>query len=324
MGRDKHGNSGGWSATGKMQNNGTSAASHLQVNFLAQEQNPTPSKNYTVQFSLGPIKRLLLEQTFSVAPGGTLLTIANDVTAQFSLGTVVSIALSNIQVLIYRTIISAPVFAAGNTTFNISSAIDAVTVRGLVAPSTGGGEILTNVPVNAIAEIKWSVEGNDVRRLVSVVSGMSVTGVGEGIKVSVVDRSTILNPGNGVPYAPVNYDVDITCAPGSRASVTQPPTLTAQNPTDLTYSFITTGIANAFVSVPSDAGVISAYVTAFSDGNILTDADVSVSQLNGALINRVTAPNTGWIPLVAGTSTLKLNNLSAHTILWSVTFGIDG
>ena len=247
MGKNKYGHSCGWSATGKMINNGYSAQAHLQVNFLERDTNPNPSKNYTVQFSVG---------------------------APMSL------------------------------------------VTGLVA---------LDVPVNPIAEIKWTVEGNDVRRVVSVVSGMSVTGVGEAIKVSVLDRSIQIAPGGITPVVPVSYDVDITCAPGSRASVTQPPTLTAQNPADLTFSFVSAAPGNIQVDIPVDSGVISTFVTAFSDGNILTDADVTVTQLNGGLINRMYSPvHAEWVPMVAGTRRLQLTNNSAHTVLWSVTYGIDG
>lgn len=243
---NSRGISGGWSATGKMKNNGQSAQSHLQVNFLERDTNPLPSKNYTVQFSVG------------------------------------------------------------NSTLSAT---------GLPA---------INVPINPIAEIKWSVEGNDVRRLVSVVSGMSLTGVGESIKVSVLDRSAQIDIGSSLPYAAVQYDVDIICAPGSRASVTQPPTLAAQNPNDLSFIFVSAGVGNLFVDVPQDAGVISTYITAHSDGNVISEADASVTQINGTLINRIYTPNVGWVPLVPGTQKLKLNNLSANTIAWSITYGIDG
>ncbi len=247
MGKNSYGDSGGWSGTGEMHNNGTSANAHLQVNFLEKDTNRNPSKNYTVQFSVGPTK-------------------------------------------------------------NASKAA-------------------RPVPVNPVAEIKWSVEGNDVRRLVSVTNGLSLTGVGEAIKVSVLDQSfPFLDP--IAPHAVLNvtYDVDITVAPGSRASVNQPPTFSVMNTADGTFEFDVLAAGTQIIQIPQDAGVISSYVTVTDVTNIPIAEGGTKIVLTDVFGNglREYDPRAGWVPVVAGANLLLLKNHAATTQRYSVTFGIDG
>ncbi len=71
---------------------------------------------------------------FTISAGGTLVTIAGDVRGKFTNGVTCRITPSAPAVLptLSRTINSVPAFAAGNTTFQISAAIDASTVSGSV------------------------------------------------------------------------------------------------------------------------------------------------------------------------------------------------
>lgn len=239
MGLNQYGDSGGWSATGTMTNDGKSHAAHLQVDFLKKDTNRNPSKNYTVQFSVGPTK------------------------------------LSN--------------------------------------------KSLLPVPVNPVAEIKWSVEGNDVRRLVSVVNGLSVTGVGEAIKVSVSDDSP--QDTNFV----VNYDVSINVAPGSRPSINQPPTLIDHSGNNFFLQAVAGG-ASKDVIIPQDAGVISSYVTVYSAGGVpIAENAAEVTLKNVFSVGQKSYdPRIGWVSMIPGAAILTLTNRSGVDQFYTVTFGIDG
>ena len=249
--KDKFGQSGGWSATGLMLNDGKSKAAHLQVNFLATEGRPNPSKNYTVQFSVGPTKTL----------AGKLL--------------------------------QAPVFPE--------------------------------------AEIIWSVEGNSVRRVVSVVNGMSITGVGEAVSVRVYDNTPQAFAGGGF-----TYQVDITVAPGSRASTQQPPTLSYNTSLGLA---LTDTFPEQTIDIPQNAGIINyflqweAYVQATSQPIALTSADLAVIELASAFnVKRYSVVDLkgNWIPLAPGATQLKFKAFlpGGTPTPWEIeifpTFGIDG
>lgn len=192
-----------------------------------------------------------------------------------------------------------------------------------------------NTPVyfiNPVGVITWSVGGNSVRREVSVTNGLSITGVGEGVKVVVYDRT----PQTG--QIPVTYQVDMTVAPGSRASENQPPTYA---PTlALTEGMIIVGnqtLQNQVViDIPPNAGCISIYVTAIRSDltTPLTTLQARVDQADSnGIIVRSYDPNsnfpTTFVPLMPTATKIQLvNNLGGsdpgNNIAFAVTFGIDG
>lgn len=328
--KDKHGRSGGWSATGLMRNDGQSHAAHLQVNFLESDNNPAPSKNYTVQFSVGTGKVIKLPFHFTIVPGGTTVTITGPTNTAtfFDLGGTVDITLPDGRTLLSRQIVIPGPNQVGNVcTFTLSSPIDAVTSSGTIIQTSGNNASLA-APVNPVAEIKWSVEGNSVRRLVSVTNGMTLTGVGEGIKVSVSDQSFQV-----VGVTLIEYPVDITVAPGSRASVNQPPTLAAAG--DVGGGFVTTIGALSFkdIAIPQDAGVISVYITVIPAAAVGIPLPAPIPPF-GAIAEMLDqflvfqrgfdALDAGWVPIVPTASFLRLVNNTSVLQFYTVTFGIDG
>lgn len=185
--------------------------------------------------------------------------------------------------------------------------------------------------INPVGVITWSVAGNSVRREVSVTNGLSLTGVGEGVKVVVYDRT----PAGQIP---VSYQVDITVAPGSRASENQPPTYC---PTlALTEGMIIVGnqtLQNQVVlNIPVNAGCISVYVTAIRADltTPLTTLQARVDQVDANdVIVRTYDPNsnfpTTFVPLMPTAVKLILNNTMGgsdpgNDIAFAVTYGIDG
>lgn len=183
---------------------------------------------------------------------------------------------------------------------------------------------------NPTAEIVWSVEGNSVRRVVSVINGTSVTGVGQGCRVTVRDQTP-----TGDSTKEMEYVVSILVAPGVRAANQLQPVLVPL----ITDPFLVTRPGTVFVDggtavdiqIPENAGVTSVYITASSLNAgipiILTDADVQASHTNSAYVYKEYNPiKYTWVPIGPGTTTIRLTNYMgpATQVLFNVTFGIDG
>ena len=83
------------------------------------------------------------DNAFGTVPaGGVLVTIAGDVTASFFINQSIRIwPFSPVELAdVIRTIVSAPVFAAGNTTFTLNAAIDATTTGAIFYASQARGQ----------------------------------------------------------------------------------------------------------------------------------------------------------------------------------------
>lgn len=172
---------------------------------------------------------------------------------------------------------------------------------------------------NPVATIVWSVEGNDVRRQVNVVNGMSVTGVGQAVKVTIEDATTDATVfGN-------EYSVSVQVSPGTRGSTRIQPFLVAEQGTISGVGlsptpFLLNPGQDVLVPIPSDAGIQAVYV--------LTDAPVTTSVVNHNVgptsFNSYDPTVYKWVPLWPGTSAVDItnNDTTAHT--YAVYFGVDG
>lgn len=192
---------------------------------------------------------------------------------------------------------------------------------------------LAGIPgiINPRADITWTVEGNPVRRTVSIANGTTVSGVGQACRVDVYDEPLIA--GGGGAYS---YHVGVTLAPGSRAATRIQPQL---NP-DLGMvgslgSILVAAGTSTTIPVPQDIGATSVYITATGRNGgtllLLTSANLAVRHINLLAIidDKVYNPiNAGWVPLAATTTQITLENGfgggSGNDILFSITFGIDG
>lgn len=183
-----------------------------------------------------------------------------------------------------------------------------------------------NFAAKAEAIIEWKVEGNWVTRVVSLGNGVSVSGVGQAVRVKMADRSpTLYLP----PQSPQPYFCGAQVVRGTRAATQQPPVYT---PVDEVYS-VAPG-ASLVVPVPGDAGVISVQVTMQSAGlasSLVVDGDGLVQlepivALGPTIFKRYDPRNYTWIPVVGGNEQLRLINRRAAgtALLFGVSFGIDG
>jgi len=181
-------------------------------------------------------------------------------------------------------------------------------------------------PVQTEALILWSVEGNFTSRRVSVANGVSISGVGQAVRVVVLDR-TVQYGSNAAPVA-ADYDVSILVSKGTRPAVEEPATLVAYPPAGSTLAlFVTAGATSVPVPIPQDAGAISVYITAISGTATLIPPEViDANQVIGTLITKSYDPREfdDWVPLSPGAQQIVLDNTGSDTVYWSVTFGIDG
>ena len=185
---------------------------------------------------------------------------------------------------------------------------------------------------NPTAEIVWSVEGNSVRRVVSIINGTSVTGVGQGCRVTVRDQTP---PGD--VSVEMGYTVSILVAPGVRPATQGQPILVPlildiygrTNPGAVivdpeTYVDIqipeNAGVTTVAISVSSLTGMVPA---------VITDANALVAHTNALNDIKLYNPKDfQWVSVGPETTTIRLFNyftiVSNTQLFYNVTFGIDG
>lgn len=174
--------------------------------------------------------------------------------------------------------------------------------------------VAANFRIEAKAEIVWSVSGNGIRRVVDCVNGMSISGVAEGVAVSVYDNSTI---GGG---SPVPYQVAIQVAKGNRASIQQPPFYTLPINILPPSSFISTDI-------PQDIGAISARIdiAPVTVGQPIGQYDIEALQQYGGGTLKAYDPRVGWIPLAPAARQISMvSSVAASNAYFQIVLGIDG
>jgi hypothetical protein len=167
------------------------------------------------------------------------------------------------------------------------------------------------------AEITWTVEGNQIRRVITVADGVSIQGSGQNVAIKIKDVSTA----NLIPGSSADYTALVVVAPGTRGSTSNPPTLAGG-------FFIVADANTQDVATPSDSGVISVAVTLGTGipGTPIAQNSVMIAQLDsgGNVLARYDPRNYFWVPLHPGCSKITIINNSGAPITTSVEWGIDG
>jgi hypothetical protein len=174
--------------------------------------------------------------------------------------------------------------------------------------------------VQAEAEVVWSVNGQPIRRVVSISQGCSISGVTESINVKMYDKTPLIFSQGGVP-ALNRYIALASVAPGARAATTLPPSLRAWSSTQELGAGASTVLA-----VPNNSGVIGFRLSVFAEGN--AGAQVTMMDVNGSVFddyNVNPGENSIFVPLASGTTMLLItNNDSVNPINISGQWAIDG
>lgn len=176
------------------------------------------------------------------------------------------------------------------------------------APSKTGAQ--------CVALITWSVEGGSVQRTVDVGAGVSVSGVGAGVKVTISD--------NGSPQSLGDYDVAVQVSRGNRASTGLPPTLR------LTHTGSTLpGIVTQSWPIPNNSGAIAFAANFFNSddhqaptlGQIIIECAQDSQEL---AVYDVSTIGPGFIPIPVGTNLITVHSYIAKIVIYNIYLGIDG
>lgn len=179
------------------------------------------------------------------------------------------------------------------------------------------------------AEVVWSVEGNSVRRLVNIVNGLSMTGTGQAVKVTLWDD---LRVGQGGFVPDQEYIGSVQVSPGSRASLDHAPTLIPETYTptggdETVYAGAVTLFPGGSVSfpIPDNAGAVSV-MPWYSGNKDVLDGDVFFGMGNNTdnYFQYTLGRNPVWIPVTAACSRIFMRNDSTETIEVGLVFAIDG
>ena len=209
-----------------------------------------------------------------------------------------------------------------------------VNEQGQKQTSIGGGGANSGVspnPIYAVATITWGVEGHYVSRQVSIGNGVSISGVGQSVKIVMVDATPAI-------YAPNNntlYGVQVQVTKGVRGTSKQPPVLlpspgVISGPAGSTqqgvssYNLVAGG--QVVLPIPQNGGVISVFVTVFATTPLAEGIVAAIMQnaAAGTLMEWDPRDFPDWVPITPGASDIELLNNSAVPTNWAVFFGIDG
>lgn len=178
--------------------------------------------------------------------------------------------------------------------------------------------------VHIEADVTWMVEGNQLRRKISIADGVSIQGTGQAVSVRVRDAS----PVNGLAaVANQKYRVTVCCTPGTRGSTTNPPTYNPETPADLHTA---SDFPNNQITypIPDQAGIISVAVQIYNINNQPSvSGDVVVLMQDEADNTLAVYDPTQyfWMPLAPGCTKLTItnNNTTAQYFVKPI-WGIDG
>lgn len=172
---------------------------------------------------------------------------------------------------------------------------------------------------DAIATIEWSVEGQTIRRVVSVGNGVSVSGPGQAVRVVVNDVTPLAAPPDGL----LPYVVTVQVTPGQRPSLERPPTLIG-----IRSQHLMAPLGTFSLLVPANSGVISVQVVAAAlVAGTPSPPDLNVEHRTPAVISKTYNQNfdTRFVALAPNATSIRILNLSAlNSYNVGITWGIDG
>lgn len=191
--------------------------------------------------------------------------------------------------------------------------------EGLAKPNPGGTAIQT------LAEVLWSVSGNSVRRLISVLNGTALSGAGEGVSVRIFDFS-----GNTIVRS--TYGVSVLLSPGIRGSTAQPPMLEIDNdlirggPVSLTINAGASGI----FKIPPNSGVNSVWFSYLTSGGFVAVLPENLQFIQRNSITGIAQKGGDanvafkWWPISPTADDIRVFNNTANAMTITPTWGVEG
>jgi hypothetical protein len=191
--------------------------------------------------------------------------------------------------------------------------------------NNGGVQPAVGMVQQVLAETVWTVEGNSVRRLITVGDGASISGAGQSVNVKVFDNSSIpaVSPSQ-------RYNISMQMVKGTRPAQSQQPILEVGDNMQrgVTSVFSLAAGANHDFVIPQDVGITSVYVSILGT---LIDEIVSGEVQGYFLANGVTLKSFNydscnkWLAVPPGATDLNIVNFTAANLMnVTLTYGIDG
>ncbi len=185
---------------------------------------------------------------------------------------------------------------------------------GFTPPADG-----TTDPLRPRARVLWTVEGNEIQRIVDVVDGCAISGTAQAVRVIVEDHTIQIAP--GPVTASREYGISIAVVKGTRPVTENPPTLNIMTePASL-------GLGQTWTEpVPQGAGVVSVYVPIYGAGVIVENTvRVNHEDVGGRILRSYDPRYFQWVPLAPGTVQVTVHNgTGTIAIRASVVFGVNG
>lgn len=186
------------------------------------------------------------------------------------------------------------------------------------------------IPATAEAEIRWSVEGNEVVRKVTVTNGTSISAPAQAVRVVVRDVTQQF-VGIWQDEFAIPYEVSIQVTRGSRATSAMPPMLIPQYSNPTGYLTIPGG-GTSYQRIPVDAGVNALLVSYVLEGTGGPAPGLCKVELifngspgfNTAGVVYDPAVNVGWMPVLPGNDLIIISNTGEDPINVTMVYGIDG
>ena len=190
------------------------------------------------------------------------------------------------------------------------------------------GPLLNDNAAFPVAQIDWMIGGSEVTRIINVVDGSTISGVGERVKVTIKDATPAGDPTLQTPN--LKYTVTASVATGTRGSTSLPPTYT---PPALKAYYLISG-ADVDVDIPIvngiNAGITSVQVLAGLNSIAVGVGDatsVIVTQISkaGDILKRYDAiSHPNFVPIHPLCTVINVHNANAAIVQASVVFGVDG
>lgn len=183
----------------------------------------------------------------------------------------------------------------------------------------------SGVTIQTLAEVIWSVSGNRVRRLISLLNGCALSGAGEGVSVKITDFSA-----NAAQKS--LYSVGVLLSPGVRGTFSQPPFLEIDNDLIRGNPVFTTIAAggNAVFTVPPNAGINAVWFSVLTNGGFVAIAPQNIQFLQRNPIGLFTkggdydAVANKWWPISPGASDIRVFNNTANSVNFTPSWGVEG
>ena len=329
----------GWSQSGNLVAGSSAQSVSLQCNFDEAGDDAV----WTIQFKVSPATQTSNNPSViqpSPTPANPPLGIAKVTqnNANFTLQVPVTIKAGTNLVFdtqptkIYQLLADMNNTPNGTLTTNYTGIttnianVSITTVNPVPAnPSVPG----SSQPVDPVAIIQFTIQGNKIQRIISVSNGISISAPGEALQVMVIDNTSY------VGSLGLTYQITIQAAPGVRAAVNQPPILYWSYPPlpghTQSTSVLIPAAGELTVSVPTNAGVVSACIFALGDFAAgpapFVVPNVGVIQLASSIpVAYSELPEPGrFIPIMSNCSNLQLiNNDQVNGVNVAVVWGIDG